>query len=176
MLIIHQHWLCQLCSEIFYILSKCKKNAYIKGTESISLWQRLTHAYIMARGLEAPCCSGKRKHSLGTSPRKGKTSPLLFPHTICSSMSSYFSRKEGLSDFPFWGGLSQLLFLKPFCVPVSLLQCRWQNLMLFSTATKGCLPGKTIKIFSSGRGASCLISKGNRTRFPNRQLSHAVHI
>lgn len=59
MLIIHQHWVYQFWTLIFYILSKCKKNMYIKGTEN--LWQRLTRAYIMAQGLEVPCCSEKRK-------------------------------------------------------------------------------------------------------------------
>ena len=90
MLIIHQHWFHQFWSLIFYILSKCKKNRYIKGTESITLWQRLARAYIMPQGLEFPCCSGKQKHSLGTSPSKGKTSPLLLPQSICYSSSLYF--------------------------------------------------------------------------------------
>lgn len=37
MLIINQ-------DRFFYILSKCKKNTSIEGTESISLWQRLKQA------------------------------------------------------------------------------------------------------------------------------------
>lgn len=37
--------LCWLSGQIFYILSKCKKITYVKGTESISLWQTKTCLY-----------------------------------------------------------------------------------------------------------------------------------
>lgn len=68
----------------------------------------------MAQGLEVPCCSGKRKHGLGTSLRKGKASPLLFPHTICYSMSSHFSSVRE--------GLSQLLFPQTFLCSTATMQ------------------------------------------------------
>lgn len=109
----------------------------------------------------------KKKTYLGRAPRKGKTSPLLFPHTICYSMNSYFgSVREGLS---------QLLSPNTLCYNAELPEdgkTRHTN-----TATHGCLPGKTIKLFLFGRGTSCLISKRNRTnRFSNNgQVSYAVH-
>lgn len=84
----------------------------------------------------------KKKTYLGRAPRKGKTSPLLFPHTICYSMRSYFgSVREGLSQLP---------SPNPLCYNAELTEDAKTRYP--STATQGCLPGKTIKLFLFGRG------------------------
>lgn len=74
-------------------------------------------------------------------------------------MSSYFgSAREGVS---------QLLSPNPLCYNAELTEDG--KTRHSSTATQGCLPGKTIKLFLFGRGTSCLISKGNRTNRIPRQ-------
>lgn len=110
----------------------------------------------------------KKKTYIGRTPRKGKTSPLLFPRTICYSMSSYFgSVREGLS---------QLLFPNPDCYNAELTEDGKTRHP--STAIHGCLLGKTIKLLLFVRGTSCLISRetGPIGFLTNRHVSYGVHI